>query len=335
MKQAAIETVDRIVAWYVANVYGRLEGPGCTPFFADAARVGFFAVDLQALRARDAEALFKLLILFSFFQSRRDVDMMKRQATMPRQAVRELSARKTLSVLVADSRCELLRDSKSFDAGCDVHRSFEQGTASCATRPRTPCHVKRATLTIGRMHDMGKIPTSAWLHLGPAGIGGLFKRECAAEHEPSRRARSLVVQLTAIHRIGPKLASMYVSALSVDELNPGFAPWSPEVDGREIVVVDTNVQRVLDRLAPSSATGYQARAARLIDLAAEIDLRRHHRHLPAYSPRFVQQALYAFRSRSNRVQHDDPCSIGSCTGCPSETCPFAGQGPDYCRGATS
>lgn len=322
MAKSAVETIDRIVGWYVSTVYGRWEGPGCTPFFADAARVGFFAVDLDALRAHDEGALFKLLILFSFYQSRRDVDMMQRQATLPRSAVRELSSPKRLRVLIDDAPCKFLRDPFEFDGSCDVQRSFSRGTASCATRPRTACHVKRATLAIGRMHDMGKIPTSAWLHFRPAGIGGLVARVCAAERDHSLRAQLLVSQLTAIHRVGPKLASMYVSALSVDELHPGFAPWAPRINGRDIVVVDTNVQRVLDHLVPTSSTRYGVRATRLVDLAGQIDLRRHRRDLPARSPRFVQQALYAFRSRSNRVHHGDPCAAAPCADCPSDTCPF-------------
>src|SRR5262245_52541136 len=51
--RAAVAEVRRIVGWYLRQEYGRSEGPGRVPYFADRARVGPFAVDLDALQARD------------------------------------------------------------------------------------------------------------------------------------------------------------------------------------------------------------------------------------------------------------------------------------------
>jgi hypothetical protein len=66
--------------------------------------------------------------------------------------------------------------------------------------------------------------------------------------------------------------------------------------------------------------------ARLIELARKINLQRHRCDLPRYSPRFVQQqALYVFRSRSNRTRHGNPCANAVCSVCPSRTCPFAAR----------
>ena len=82
-RQRVVDEVREIVRWYLSNVYGAQEGPGRIPYFADPARVGAFAVDLDALRARDNAALFRLLVLMSLFQSRRDVDIMTSQRAMP------------------------------------------------------------------------------------------------------------------------------------------------------------------------------------------------------------------------------------------------------------
>ena len=61
---------------------------------------------------------------------------------------------------------------------------------------------------------------------------------------------------------------MYVSALSVPELTPGFAPWWPEIDASRLVVVDANVGRVIDRLRRGRGPRtYDRRAAWLISVA--------------------------------------------------------------------
>ena len=170
---------------------------------------------------------------------------------------------------------------------------------------------------------MGMLPTSAWLHLGPGGLGRWFDEACAASSKPTERAHLLVERLATIRRIGPKLATMYVTALSVPELTPGFAPWSPEVDGSRLVVVDANVGRVIDRVRRGRGPRtYDRMAAWLVAVADRIDLRQLRRDLPARSPRLVQQALYVFRSRSNRVDRGDPCAHRPCEACPSSVCPF-------------
>jgi len=315
--------VRRIVAWYLTRVYGTHEGPGRLPYFADPSRVGRFAVDLDAAQARDDDALFRLLVLMGLYQSRRDVDIMTLQRTMPARQVTAMVSLRRLRVLVNTGRCEWLRAAATLDARCDVYRDFDRDLVTCGHRPRTPCHVKNATQAIRRMGDMGKLATSAWLHLGAGGLGRLLKDVCSAAAAPHERAELLVARLATIHRIGPKLAAMYVSALSAPELTPGFAPWCPEVDGSRLVVIDTNVRRVIERLRPAGAPRtYRGMAMWLVAIADRIDLREYRKDLPAKSPRLVQQALYSFRSHSNRVDREDACAASPCPSCPSVACPF-------------
>ena len=315
--------IEAIVRWYLAGAYGRTEGPGVAPFFGDPARVGPFAVDLDRLRARDDGALFGLLVLMSLYQSRRDVDIMAIQRTMGRRTAAALTSTTKLRVLVEDGRCDRLRSAAEFDAGCDVRRDVARDAAGCGYRPRTACHVKEATLAIGRMGDMGMIPTSAWLHVGRVGLRQWFDEVCGATPSPTARAALMVERLATIHRIGRKLATMYVSALATPELTPGFAPWHPEIDGSRLVVVDANVGRVIDHLRRGRGPRtYQYMTDWLIAVADRIDLRRLRADLPARSPRLVQQALYVFRSRSNRVEHGLACAAGPCATCPSSACPF-------------
>ena len=102
----ALQEVARIVRWYVSCVHGRIEGPGCTPFFADPSQVGPFAVDVAALKARDDNALFALLVLMGLYQSRRDVDIMRIQRTMPAGSARSLTRDAPRARLPSPTRCE-------------------------------------------------------------------------------------------------------------------------------------------------------------------------------------------------------------------------------------
>ena len=311
------------MAWYLRTAHGRWEGPGCVPFYADSKRVGAFAVELDCLRASDEEHLFRLLVLFALFQSRRDVDIMARQRATSVARTRAMTSPRQLRVLVTNHRCEHLDDERTFDASCDVRRDFARASATCNHRPRTPCHVKEATLTIGRYGDLGKLPTSAWLHLRDGGFRRLLASAC--EHEPDhphRRATWVAAQLATIHRIGRKLASMYVSALCTDELTPGFAPWSPQLNGSDIVVVDANVMRVVEGLSRRHVRNYDDFTHWLYETSDQIDLSTLRAGLPVRSPRLIQQALYVFRSRSNRSASSDKCVGAPCAECPSVLCPF-------------
>jgi hypothetical protein len=93
-----------------------------------------------------------------------------------------------------------------------------------------------------------------------------------------------------------------------------------------IVVVDANVGRAINtwRMNRGPKT-YAVLARRLIAAADQIDLSRLRSTLPRRSPRLVQQAVYLFRSRSNRTALGDACAAKPCSSCPSRVCPFHGK----------
>ena len=97
--------LTELVGWYAAHVYGRLEGPGVTPFYCDPARVGAFAVDGAQLAAGDDRALFRLFVALAMYQSRRDVDIMAIQRAMPRRSAEAMLAPRRLAVHVDGARC--------------------------------------------------------------------------------------------------------------------------------------------------------------------------------------------------------------------------------------
>lgn len=317
-----LHEIERVVQWYLETAYGRWEGPGTKPFFADLSRIGHFAVDLDALTARDEGATFRLLVTLASYQSRRDIDIMQMQRTMKPRVVSAMTSPVRLKVLTTSGNCSHLSDAATFDRYCDVRRDLLGGTATCSTHPRTPCHVKNATMAIGRMGDFGKLPTSAWLHLRDGGFARWLEEVTTTHHDPRARARAMVERTAEIFRIGVKLATMFVTALSVPELT-GFAPWSPNIDGSRLLVIDGNVARAIQlwRRGPLW-TNYERNARWLLARAKLIQLSRFHPSLPPCSPRLVQQAIYLFRSFSNRKAHRDRCAAKPCASCPSRICPY-------------
>lgn len=324
MKAETLEAIDRILRWYVRSMYGRHEGPGSAPFYCDSSQVGHFAVRPAALARGEPAALFRLFVVLAMYQGRRDVDIMRRQRGTSKRDVASVASADTISRRIRLVRCEVLRRPGHFEDDCSVRREFPSGRATC-DRPRTACHVKDATRAIGRMGDFGKLPTSAWLKFGSGGgLRAVFQEVCRIEVSPARRAAVLVERLTGVHRVGRKLATMFVGAISTPELAPGLTPWAPAVLGSGLVVVDANLRAAVDRLHPGmSPRTYSAYEAFVQDAAARLDLRTYRAELPSWSPRLIQQALYCYRSRSNRAARGDPCAeLGECEGCVPTVCPF-------------
>ncbi len=323
---AAVEVVRRVVRWYFDRVYGTREGGAVKPYYVDPQLVGHFAVRSGELREGRDEALFRLFVAMAMFQARRDVLILEQQRRTSASAVSRLACLRTVQRCITRSACPHLRDAASLRAGCDVGKA--SGEVDCASRPGAACHVKEATRTFNRMGDLGKLPSSAWLLVWrEEGIGRLLRAVLQAERNPTARAAMLVDRLSQVHRVGRKLATMFVSALTTPALASGLTPWHPDVNGHELVVIDTNVARAVDTLHSRARRTYDARARWIAAQARAIDLRVYREDLPAYSPRLVQQALYRFCSKSNRVAWGSACATtgGACSECAPTLCPFAGR----------
>lgn len=318
------ESLRQVVRWYVQL---RQKSDGDLPFYCRQEMVGHFAVEPEALAQGDDEALFRLFVSLSMFQALRDVVIMRQQSSAPAKAVRRVADLAALKRAVSGQRCRVLRSSEGFEELCDV--SKQQGAVDCATRPGARCHVKDSTVVFNRMGDMGKLPTAALLRVWrKGGTREVLRAVCATEPSPTRRAGLLVARFAEVHRVGEKLATMFVSAVSTPVIAPGLSPWFPLVDGNDLVVVDTNVARAVDALrGPTAPRTYQARADWLRARAWELDLKEFSPTLPRTSARFVQEALYKFCSSSNRRAAGDSCAVraGPCSSCVSALCPFGSE----------
>ncbi len=329
MPRAANPQLRLIIRRFFQGPFEVHRGPNARPFYCEPKLIGEFAVAPAALAAGDDSALFKLFVTLSMYQALRDEVIRRRQRQLPRSSVRlVVDAAQIRRAIVADP-CDALRSADALARRCDVYKAG--AAVDCERHPQAECPVKYATRAFGRMGDMGKLPSSAWLGIWHAGgLATLLREVCSGEMSPTRRATLLVERFTAVHRVGRKLATLFVSALSTPALAPGLTPWFPDIDGNELVVVDTNVAGAVDTLrGPDAARSYGARAAWIRRQASRVDLREFRSDLPAYSPRIVQEALYAFCSRSNRAAAGDRCAAlaegggAVCATCAPRLCPFA------------
>jgi hypothetical protein len=298
-----------------------------TPFYCDPARVGAFAVPLRHLARGTEAATFRLFVTLTMYQALRDVVVMRRQRLLPRAEVDVVASLQSVRTFRESDRCVGLRDAASVIDHCDVWK--RDGRIDCGRHPGVACEVKAASRAFNRMGDFGKLPTSAYeVGWAKGGLRELLHRTMRAEASPQKRAHLLVTELQHVHRVGRKLATMFVSSLATPALAPKASPWFPAVDGNALVIVDTNVARAVDVLrAGKGLATYDAREDWICRAAGEFDLRRYDSRVPGFSPRILQQALYTFCSKSNRRELGDSCSrrMRPCSGCARHLCPFASE----------
>ncbi len=313
-----------MLAWYFKDAKPNFER---LPFYCDPQRIGVFAVAPDALALGDDATVFSLFVTLAMYQALRDVVIMGHQRSISRSAMRVVADVRHVKRAISIHQCPMFGSPSSFEDGCDVSKSGR--SADCSPFPGARCHVKDATVVFNRMGDMGKLPSSAWLHIWKqGGVRAVLADICSKESSPTRRAELLVERFARVHRVGRKLSTLFVSVLSTPALAPGLTPWFPTINGSELVVVDTNVARAVDALRePSAMKTYGAREQWLRTMSAGIDLREFCSDLPQYSPRIVQEAIYAFCSKSNRFARGDPCGVRAnrCANCVPILCPFCGN----------
>lgn len=324
-----VKTTAAVVRWYLDVHHGRQGDPGLVGSLCDPARLGFFAVDPQALAALDGDALFRMLIGVTMFQRRQDVQIAAILRGMTPERADELTNQRTLLAMADGCGCPNVRSAQALASSCDLAKDPESKVGTCATSPGLDCHLKRHTVWMRRYGHFGKIPTSAALVVREAGasdLGDLIRRVRRSPGTKAQRAEAVEAALCGVWRVSDKIAAMFLSLLANPDIAPGGEGWD-DVDWRRYVVVDSNVDLFLKAVGYRGASSYDARRRFVQELARDIDLRSMKRGLRRYNPRLVQQAMFLFMSASNRrsLRHD--CMHkrpASCEGCPrlvSALCP--------------
>ena len=323
-KELAVQAVRRAVQWYVA----RLPKNRSVPFYCNPACVGGFAVAPAKLAAGDASALFRLLVGLSMYQGIRDAVVMRHQRSLSRSAIESVADMRAVGSATARHKCSSFHDDASFQSSCSVAKRV--ALVDCDKHPGSPCHVKDATRAFKRMGDMANLPTSAWLsYWKDDGVRTLLERVCDAETaNQTRIAVGRSVPAGTPGRPRSSRRCLVERALGA-RTSAGADLDGIRRDGNDLVVVVTDVRaRAVDTLSPpSTGQDLDARAQWVRDVAGAIDLREVRRDLPLTSPRLVQEALYTFCSKSNRLAAGDSCATQAirCDACAPELCPFSGN----------
>lgn len=324
-----VEAAAEVTRWYFATHRGARLEPGMPAMYADPARVGHFAVELDALRSGEPGALFRALVTTAMFQRLRDVLVLKILRTTPEELAVVLCDEHRLRELAGALPCGLGASVEALRRDCDLakHRQTKRGI--CSRVPAGSCRLHTHTEALKRYGHFGKVPTSIALAVAAAGaqnVGELHERATSGR-TPAEAAEWLIGALTRAWRVSDKIAAMYLSLVCNPDVLPG-APWSDGVDWTRFVVVDSNVDRFLESIDYDGRGTYSARAQFVRRLAESIDLRELDGAVQPYNPRLVQQAIYLFMSRSNRVELEADCSHEpqSCASCPEllrVRCPLA------------
>lgn len=218
-----------------------------------------------------------------------------------------------------------------FSDGCDVFKTAD-GFIDCQTQTGSICVVKKASHLLGRFGDYGKLPvTLAWLapSMGHSSLVSLYHQALMEIQDPLSRSIWLENCLCKVWRLSKKLANLILSAVSNPALTPGIHPWQEGLAWDYFVVLDRHAINGLRDLGAPISSSYETNRTFLFSLAGQIDLKRFHSKLDTYNPRIVQQALYRFRSKANRlVTPPDCCCQGgaSCKHCPAslqQACPVS------------
>ena len=300
-----------VTVWYLDTYYGTPEDVGVSSMFCREDCVGHFAVDAKGLSTGDGDMLFRLLVTMTMFQKRSDRQIMRVLQGIAKRDAREMTDAAVLLELSDTLDCPNAGDLSLLKERCDLAKDLESKRGICNAYPNTHCHMKRHTELLKRYGHFGKMPTSAALAMRTNGVMSLVElkdriwkdTEC-----PIERSIALEQAISRSWRVSKKIASMFLSAVTNQDLSGDLAPWSQGADTNHFVVIDSNVDLFLKATGYAGPKSYEARREFIQSLAMRVPLDKYRPTMRRYNPRIVQQALYMFMSESNRRASDSDCS---------------------------
>ena len=305
-----LETTREVVKWYLEVYYGTDYDLGLIPMFCNSAIVGHFAVEKDQIASGEPTALFKLLTTVVMFQRLRDSHVLGILRKISLEDTLELTSMDKLIYQAKACVCARPKTNQGLIQLCDLSKDDVTKRGVCSVAPDYACYLKRHTELLRRYGHFGKVPTSAALVISEFGdLNQLREKVFAKSSDLHERAMLLEQALSKAWRISHKIAAMYLSILTVPNLGLDIAPWSHGIDWRHFVVIDGNVDAFLNNIKYSGSHTYAARRAFVQKLAKGVNLSTYNPALVDYNPRLVQQAMYIYMSKSNRMANPADPSI--------------------------
>lgn len=328
---AQVRVTEAVVAWYLDSYWMSPSDVGTPAMFFDPELVGHFAIEPDAFEAGEPRALARLLVAVSVFQRLRDQLVLRILHGMQVEHVVELTNLPGLADAARSSPCSASHSTEGLRASCDLGKDTN-GRGMCSQLPQGACSLHRHTEYLKRYGHFGKVPTSLALAIDDAGassLADLYRRTLELHRTRIVRARALESVLCRAWRVNAKIAAMFLSLVCTPGLSRWQPPWRSGIGWERFIVIDSNVDQYLSSIGYSGTMTYDARRRFVTAVAEKIDLRRHSRRLACFNPRLVQQAMYMFAGRSNRLANNRDCRTGgaaACRACPRSLvirCPVA------------
>ena len=316
-----------IYGWYVNHYWTTDNDVGTLTFLTRVDKLGYFAIDKDAIEAADEDALFKLLVLTTMFQRLRDQNVCSILRSLSNEQVNSVTRPQLLDLSIRNAECEFCRNNEVLKGQCTVTK-LGNSKPFCDQINVVGCHIREHSHILRRYGHFGKIPSSIYHVMSSnGGIKSLIHTAIKSSSNRVSRTKYLIESLTDVWRIGPKLASMFVSLLVTENLCKVRAPFVSEFDSSYALVIDINTMSAIERLGYTGSRSYEAQSEFIRVLA--VSLTAHSDNFGTakleVSPRLLQQALYMFMSKPNRQTVISDCSH-KCTDCDycidAKICPF-------------
>lgn len=324
-----VQVTEQVVEWYLDNYWLTSADVGAPGTFFDRELVGEFAVSPDAYEAGEPDTLARMLVAVSLFQRLRDQLVLQILRGVTSSQVTELTALDQLADSAVAASCPARHTLDTLRMECDLAKD-EQGRGVCGRQQRGSCDLHRHTEILKRYGHFGKVPTSLALAIRASGahtLPEMLQLTLTRHRTRAQRAEALEAALCAAWRINNKIAAMFLSLVCAPGLSLRQPPWRDGIGWERFILIDSNVDGYLRSIGYSGPGTYDARREYVLALADCIDLRQYSSRLHRFNPRVVQQAIFVFAGRSNRIASSRDCSLQTppaCSECPralSRLCP--------------
>ena len=148
-----------IYNWYTEHYWTSNDDVGTLTFLSRVDKLGYFAIDKDAIEATDEEALYKLLVLSTMFQRLRDQNVCSILRSLSEEQVNSVTLPRLMELSMRNATCEFCRNNEVLKGQCTVTK-LGNSEPFCDQKNVVDCHIREHSLILRRYGHFGKIPTS-------------------------------------------------------------------------------------------------------------------------------------------------------------------------------